>query len=135
MSLLKHFQHKQGVPDPEGPLTISISPCASYILNKSVKCFCWVMYLTRNCNCICRISSINTASSISTPVWYYSNANNIEMVEIFISNAPSNSTTYYFATPDIIAKYRVTMAVSSIVFRVIMSSCKERSKCIYTQYD
>ena len=38
-----------------------------------------------------RISLINTASSISTPVRYYSNTNNIEMVVIFISNTPSNS--------------------------------------------
>ena len=56
---------------------------------------------------IYRISSINTASSISTPVWYYSNTNNIEMLVIFISSAPSNSTACHFATPDIIAKYRV----------------------------
>ena len=34
------------------------------------------------------ISSINTASLISTPVRYYSDTNNFEMVVIFISNAP-----------------------------------------------
>ena len=63
-----------------------------------------------------RISSINIASLISTPVQYYSNTNNIEMVVIFISSAPSNSTACHFVTPDIIAKYHVTMAVSSIVW-------------------
>ena len=61
-------------------------------------------------------SLFNTASSISTSVRYYSNTNNIDMVVIFISSAPSNSTTYHFATPDIIAKYHVTMAVSLIIF-------------------
>ena len=75
--------------------------------------------------------SINTASSISTPVRYYSNTNNIEMVVIFISNTPLNSTAFHFAILDIIAKYHVTMAVSSIVFRVITSRCTERGK-IYT---
>ena len=75
-----------------------------------------------------RISSINTAFLISTPMQYYSNTNNIEIVVIFISNAPSNSTACHFMTLDIIAKYYVTMAVSSIVFRVIMSSYKERGK-------
>ena len=40
-----------------------------------------------------RISSINTASSISTAVWYYSNTNNIEFNVYFNSNAPSNNTT------------------------------------------
>ena len=44
------------------------------------------------------ISLINTASSISTPVRYYSNTNSIEMVVIFISNTPSNSTACHFAT-------------------------------------
>ena len=74
-----------------------------------------------------RISSINTASLISTPVRYYSNASNIEMVVIFISSTPSNSTACHFATLDIIAKYCVAMAVSSILFELcIMSSCKER---------
>ena len=35
-----------------------------------------------------RISSINTAFSISTPVRYYLNTNNIETIVIFISSAP-----------------------------------------------
>ena len=39
-----------------------------------------------------RISSINTAPSISTAVWYYSNTNNIEFNVYFNSNAPSNNT-------------------------------------------
>ena len=47
---------------------------------------------------------------------------------IFISSAPSNNTARHFVTLDIIAKYRVMMAVSSIVFQVITSSCKERGK-------
>ena len=58
--------------------------------------------------CYIVISSINTISSISTPVRYYSNTNNIKM----------NRTACYFVTPDIIAKYRVTMAVSLIVFKL-----------------
>ena len=72
------------------------------------------------------ISLINTASSISTQVRYYSITNNIEMVVIFISNTctPSTSTACHFTTPD----YRVMMAVSSIIFRVITSSCKKRGK-------
>ena len=87
-----------------------------------------LIYHVYSLYCMYHISSINTTSSISTPVRYYSNINNIEMVVIFISNAPSNSTACHFATPDIIAKYRVTMAVSLIVFQVIMNSCKERGK-------
>ena len=47
------------------------------------------------------ISSINTTSSISI-LGYYSNTNNIEMVVIFISSAPLNSTACHFATPEII---------------------------------
>ena len=46
-------------------------------------------------NIMYRISSINTASSISTAVWYYSNTNindNIEFNVYFNSNAPSNNT-------------------------------------------
>ena len=66
--------------------------------------------------CSYHISSINTASSISTPVQYYSNKNNIEMVVTFISSASSKSTACHFTTPDIIANYCVTMAISSIVF-------------------
>ena len=65
-----------------------------------------------------RISAINTAFLISTPVQYYSNTNNIEMVVIFINSTPSNNTACHFATPDIIANYRVTMAISSIVFKL-----------------
>ena len=64
------------------------------------------------------ISSINTVSSISTPVQYYSNTNNIKMVVIFINSAPSNSTACNFATPNIIANYRVMMEISSIVVEV-----------------
>ena len=71
---------------------------------------------THICNIIYCISSINAASSISTPVRYYSSTNNIKMVVIFISNAPLNSTACHFATLDIIAKHCVTMAVSSIGF-------------------
>ena len=41
---------------------------------------------------IYHISSINTASLISTAVWYYSNTNNIEFNVYFNSNAPSNNT-------------------------------------------
>ena len=69
-------------------------------------------------SCDYRISSINTASSISTPVQYYSNTNNVEMAVIFISSTPSNRTACYFVTPDIIAKYRVTMVVLSIEFEL-----------------
>ena len=65
-----------------------------------------------------RISSTNTTSSISTPVQYYSNTNNIDMVVIFISSAPLNSTTRHFATLDIIAKHCVTKAVSLIIFEL-----------------
>ena len=64
------------------------------------------------------ISLINTTFWISTPVQYYTNTNNIEMVVIFISSTPSNNTTCHFATPDIIANYHVTMAISSIVFEL-----------------
>ena len=52
---------------------------------------------------------------------------------INISSAPSNSTACHFTTPDNIAKYYVTMAVSSIVFQVITSSSRREVKCIYTQ--
>ena len=54
---------------------------------------------------IYRISSINTTSSISTPVRYYLNTNNIDIVVIYISSAPLNSTTCHFATLDIMANY------------------------------
>ena len=51
------------------------------------------------------ISSINTTFSISTPVWYYMNTNNIDIVVILISSAPSNSTACNFMTPGIAAYY------------------------------
>ena len=71
----------------------------------------------RNFHHLC-ISSINTTSLISTPVQYYSNTNNIEIVVIFISSARSSSTACHFTTPDIIAKYCVTMAVSLIILEL-----------------
>ena len=64
------------------------------------------------------ISSINITSSISTPVRYYLKTNNIDIVVIFISSAPLNSTACRFATPSITAYYRVTMIISSIVFKL-----------------
>ena len=74
---------------------------------------------------IYRIFSINTTSLIGTPVRCYSNTpvcyysnTNIEIVVIFISSAPLNNTACHFTTLDIIAKYHVTMAVSSIVFEL-----------------
>ena len=48
------------------------------------------------------ISSINTAFSISTPVRYYLNTNNIDIVVINIRNTPLNSTACHFATLQII---------------------------------
>ena len=54
--------------------------------------------------CKYRISLINTAFLISTPVWYYLNTNNIDIVVIFISSVPLNSTACHFATPGITAK-------------------------------
>ena len=47
---------------------------------------------------ISNISSINTASLISTPVRYYLNMNNIDIVVIFISSTPLNSTICHFTT-------------------------------------
>ena len=61
---------------------------------------------------------ISTTSSIIAPVWHYLNANNIEMVAIFISRAPLNSTACHFATQDIIANYHAMMAISLIVFEL-----------------
>ena len=51
--------------------------------------------------CTYHISLINNASLISTPVRYYSNTNNIEMVVIFVSSLPSNRIAYHLVTPDI----------------------------------
>ena len=51
-----------------------------------------------------RISSINTASSISTAVWYYSNTNNIEFNVYFNSNAPSNNTAWQREKQDLLLK-------------------------------
>ena len=53
------------------------------------------------------ISLINTAFSISILVRYYLNTNNIDIVVIFISSAPSNSTACHFATPGVTANYHV----------------------------
>ena len=64
------------------------------------------------------VSSINTAFLISTPVQYYLNTNNIDIVVIFISSGPSNSTIYHFVTPGITANYCVMMIMSSIVFEL-----------------
>ena len=86
----------------------------TYFISHSYKGYCEVDSLL----CSYHNSSINTASSISTLVWYYSNTNNIDMVVTFISSTPSNSTACHFVTPDIIAEYCVTMAVSSIVFKL-----------------
>ena len=57
-------------------------------------------------------SSINAAFLISSPVQYYLNTNNIDIVVIFISSTPSNSTTCYFANLSI------TMMISSTVFEL-----------------
>ena len=64
------------------------------------------------------ISSINTTFSFSTPVWYYFNTSNIDIVVIFISSACSNSTVCHFVTPGITANYRVTMIILSIIFKL-----------------
>ena len=37
MSLLKYFRQKQGVPDPEGLLSTSISPWAISLANREVQ--------------------------------------------------------------------------------------------------
>ena len=63
-------------------------------------------------------SLINTTFSISTPVQYYLNANNIDTVIIFISSAPSNSTACHFTTPGITVNYCVMMIISSIPFKL-----------------
>ena len=60
----------------------------------------------------CHNSSINAAFLISSPVRYYLNTNNIDIVVIFISSTPSNSTAYYFANLSI------TMMISSTVFEL-----------------
>ena len=65
------------------------------------------------------ISSINTTFVISTPMGYtYMNRSNINIAVISISRAPLNSTACHFTTPDITANYRVTMIISSIVFKL-----------------
>ena len=66
---------------------------------------------------IYRISLINITFLISTPVRYYLNTNNIDIVVNFISSAPLNSTTYHFVTPGIMANYHVTM-ISMIIFKL-----------------
>ena len=55
-------------------------------------------------------------------MWYYSNTNNIDIVVIFISSAPSNSTACYFATPDIIAKYTNITTFSKDMHYVLVTS-------------
>ena len=37
MSLLKYFRRKEGVPDPEGPLSLSISSRAISLANREVQ--------------------------------------------------------------------------------------------------
>ena len=64
------------------------------------------------------VSLINTAFSISTPVRYSLNTNNIDIVVMFISSAPSNGAACHFASVGITANYCVTMIISSIVFEL-----------------
>ena len=63
------------------------------------------------------ISSINIAFSISTLLQYYFNTNNIDIVVIFISSAPSNSTACHFVSAVIMANYRVII-ISLITFQL-----------------
>ena len=65
-----------------------------------------------------RISSINATFLISTSVCYYLNTNNIDIVVIFISSVPWNSTACHFVTPGTTAHHRVMIIVSSIVFQL-----------------
>ena len=65
-----------------------------------------------------RISSINTVFSISTPVQYYLNTNNIDIVVIFISSTPLNSIAYHFAILGNTANYRASMIISLIVIEL-----------------
>ena len=64
------------------------------------------------------ISSINATFLISVPVWYYLNTNNTDIVVIFISSVPSNSTACHFVTPGTTAHHRVMMIISSIVLEL-----------------
>ena len=64
------------------------------------------------------ISSITITFLISTSVRYYLNTNNIDVVVIFISSTPSNSTTCHFVSPVIKANYCVTMITLSNVFEL-----------------
>ena len=81
-------------------------------------CVCLCM-----CVCVCvrmcmyHISSINTIFSISTPARYCLTTNNIDIVIIFISSAPSSSTACHFVTPCITANHCVTMITLLIVFK------------------
>ena len=69
--------------------------CYAPVLIYYAQCYAHVKDLCLKFNCfirVYRISSIITASLISTAVWYYSNTNNIEFNVYFNSNAPSNNT-------------------------------------------
>ena len=74
---------------------------------------------------------INTAFLVSTPVWYYSNTspNNIEMVVIFISSAPSNNT-YRMLLCDSGYYSKLSCNDGNFIDRiqVITSNYKERGK-------
>ena len=74
--------------------------------------------LTRYLCIAYHISLINTAFSFSTPVQYYLNTNNIDIVVIFINSTPSNSTACHFATLDIMENYHVMMIISSIALEL-----------------
>ena len=78
-----------------------------------------------------RISSINTASLICIPVWYYSNTNNIDMVVIFIS---SQHTLEQYRMPLCDSGYYSKISCNDGSFidriRVTTSDCKEKG-CSY----
>ena len=67
---------------------------------------------------IYHISSINAVFLISIPLRYYLNTNNIDIVIIFISSTPLNSTACHFVALGITANYCVKMIISLIVFEL-----------------
>ena len=71
------------------------------------------------------ISSINVTFLISTSVWYYLNINNTDIVVIFISSVPWNSTACHFVTPGTTAHHRVMMIISSIVLELYQASIEK----------
>ena len=85
-----------------------------------------------------RISSINTASLISTAVWYYSNTNNIEFSVYFNSNAPriiphdsvKNRILYKIAKlrPN---KLSSKLSCSQLTAHTINSNCCSLLTCLY----